>query len=136
LVKPTSRFLSNEAGQFPRWPWKQLSEDVIPLAEASLLCCHRSDPSSRPSESLEAKSFLCENSGFRQGTASQAAEKAAFVIPNPRRLRVRDLLFAKKAKDKADSSPVKNRTGFGMTYFRLFPQPVQPCRYGRRINKA
>jgi hypothetical protein len=34
----------------------------------------------------------------------QAAEKVGFVIPNPRRLLVRDLLFARKPK-KTDSSP-------------------------------
>jgi hypothetical protein len=62
----------------------------------------------------------CEKSGFRQGTASQATEKAAFVIPNPRRLRVRDLLFAKRPRKKQIPHPVKNQTGFGMTYFHFF----------------
>jgi len=43
---------------------------------------------------------------FRQGTASQVEEKAAFVIPNPHRLRVRDLLFAKKPRKKLSSRAV------------------------------
>jgi hypothetical protein len=42
-----------------------------------------------------------------------------FVIPNPRRLRVRDLLFARKPRKKQIPNPVKNRTGFGMTYFNF-----------------
>jgi hypothetical protein len=71
---------------------------------------------------------VCGDSGFRQGTASQPAEKAAFVIPNPRRLRVRDLLFAKRPRKKQIPHPVKNQTGFEMTYFLFFPHPVQPCR--------
>jgi|SRR5271155_3152410 len=55
----------------------------------------------------------------------QAAEKVGFVIPNPRRLPVRDLLFAIKPTKKQIPHPFKNRTGFGMTYFRVFPQAAR-----------
>jgi hypothetical protein len=61
--------------------------------------------------------------GATQGTAPQAAEKAAVVIPNRRRLRVRDLLFAKRARKKQIPHPVKNQTGFGMTHFHSFRSP-------------
>jgi hypothetical protein len=44
----------------------------------------------------------------------------AFVIPNPRRLRVKDLLFAKRPRKKQIPHLVKNQTGFGMTYFHFF----------------
>jgi hypothetical protein len=49
--------------------------------------------------------------------------KAAFVIPNPRRLRVRDLVFAKWTRKKQIPHPVKNQTGFGNDIFSLFPHP-------------
>jgi hypothetical protein len=39
---------------------------------------------------------------------------------NPRRLRVRDLLFAKRARKKQIPHPVKDQTGFGMTHFHFF----------------
>ena len=47
----------------------------------------------------------------------QATEKVGFVIPNPCRLRVRDLLFPPKPGKQRILIPFKNRTGFGMTYF-------------------
>jgi hypothetical protein len=56
----------------------------------------------------------------RQGTALQAAEKAALVIPKPASLRVRDLLFAKRPRKKQIPHPVKNQTGFGTTCFHFF----------------
>ena len=50
----------------------------------------------------------------------QAAEKVGFVIPNQRRLRVRDLLFARKHKEKADSSPVQKPNGVRNDIFLTF----------------
>jgi hypothetical protein len=37
---------------------------------------------------------------FVRARLEQLAAKCAFVIPNPRRLRVRDLLFARKPRKK------------------------------------
>ncbi len=48
-----------------------------------------------------------------------------FVIPNPRRLRVRDLLSAKKGKGKADSSPRQKPNGVRNDIFSLFPHPAR-----------
>ena len=47
-------------------------------------------------------------------------KKEHFVIPNPRCLRVRDLLFARRPRKSRFLTPFKNRTGFGMTYFFSF----------------
>ena len=44
--------------------------------------------------------------------------KVGFVIPNPRRLRGRDLCCSQENQGKSRfPTPVQNRTGFGMTYF-------------------
>jgi hypothetical protein len=59
---------------------------------------------------------------IRQGTASQAAEKCAFVIPNPRALRVRDLLlgFSHRGPVLAASDTQKNSLTVIYLYGNLF----------------
>jgi hypothetical protein len=60
----------------------------------------------------------------RQGTALQAVEKAAFVIPNPASFAGEGSAVRKKAKEKADSSPRQKPNGVRNDIFSLFPQPV------------
>jgi hypothetical protein len=50
----------------------------------------------------------------------QAAEKVGFVIPNPRRLRVRDLLFARKPRKKRIPHPVQKPNGVRNDIFLSF----------------
>jgi hypothetical protein len=50
----------------------------------------------------------------------QAAEKVGFVIPNPRRLLVRDLLFARKPTKKQIPHPVQKPNGVRNDIFLSF----------------
>jgi hypothetical protein len=62
--------------------------------------------------------------------ASEAAEKGAVVIPNPRPLRVRDLQFASTLGKKQMPHPVKTERGSERHVFEFFPQRPQPCLNG------
>jgi len=53
-------------------------------------------------------------------TYKQAAQKVGFVIPNPRRLRVRDLLFARKPRKKQIPHPVQKPNGVRNNMFLSF----------------
>src|SRR5271166_3221560 len=50
----------------------------------------------------------------------QAAEKVGFVIPNPRRLPARDLLFARKPRKKQIPHPVQKPNGVRNDIFLSF----------------
>jgi hypothetical protein len=50
----------------------------------------------------------------------QAAQKVGFVIPNPRRLRVRDLLLARKPRKKQIPHPVQKPNGVRNDIFLSF----------------
>jgi hypothetical protein len=67
-------------------------------------------------------------SGDGRARLHRLREKGAPVIPNPRCLRVRDLLFAKKPREKQIPHPVQKPNGFRNDIFRVFAQAVQPCR--------
>jgi hypothetical protein len=50
----------------------------------------------------------------------QAAEKVGFVIPNPRRLLARDLLFARKPGQEQIPNPVQKPNGIRNDIFLIF----------------
>jgi hypothetical protein len=58
----------------------------------------------------------------------QAAEKVGFVIPNPRRLLVRDLLFARKPTKKQIPHPVQKRNGVRNDVFLSFSEGCSSVR--------
>jgi hypothetical protein len=61
-----------------------------------------------------------------QGTARAACSKMRICHPEPASFAGEGSAFCKKAKEKADSSRrLKTEQGSEMTYFKVFPQPVE-----------
>src|SRR6202040_1277323 len=70
-------------------------------------------------DSVQHNLRVCAKLGLRYNV-QQAAEKGAFVLPNPCRLRVRDLLFARRPRKKQIPHPVQKPNGVRNDIFSGF----------------